>query len=478
MAGLPNFATYFGRDMMMTALMMRPIWTPEMSEHVIASVLRKLGPGRRGEPRGGAGRPGDPGARRGLRLAGPAKALDRARRSAAGPAGDARELPHDRRRVPAPGARRALSRRLRRAGGAEARLPARHRRRRRPARLELLAQELALVARATRPYAEDPRARNLVSFPKRDSIHWRSASWRDSDAGYAGGRFAMDVNAIWVPQALEGIATILATCRWSGRCRPRLARPDRVRPWPATSATACASPAIETWRGARRHFEVTLGRREIQAAHRRASSPGSPRRSGATGRRSWRRRGEPQDSLAFLALSLDADGKPIPVVNTDPATGLFLWRDRTPSCATSRRSCGRFPWDSSSTASGRWWRTTPTPRRQSGSASGRTRTTAPGSSGDGRSTCFSSACEPDRRRAGDRLIGRPGARRCSRTLAAVHASGLEHNELWSYRIESGRLLPTRYGTSSDIQLWNTTNLAVQFVLSSWAADERRRTQRD
>jgi hypothetical protein len=52
-----------------------------------------------------------------------------------------------------------------------------------------------------------------------------------------------------------------------------------------------------------------------------------------------------------------------------------------------------------------------------------------------------------------------------RTLAAVHASGLELNELWSYRIEDGKLLPTRYGTSSDIQLWNGTNLAVQFVLS-------------
>jgi hypothetical protein len=44
MAGLPNFATYFGRDMMMTALMMQPIWTAGMSEHVIASVLRKLSP--------------------------------------------------------------------------------------------------------------------------------------------------------------------------------------------------------------------------------------------------------------------------------------------------------------------------------------------------------------------------------------------------------------------------------------------------
>jgi hypothetical protein len=52
-----------------------------------------------------------------------------------------------------------------------------------------------------------------------------------------------------------------------------------------------------------------------------------------------------------------------------------------------------------------------------------------------------------------------------RTLAAVEASGLGYNELWSYRIEGGRLQPIRYGTSSDIQLWNTTDLAVEFMLS-------------
>src|SRR5690242_14065229 len=44
MAGLPNFATYFGRDQMMSSLMMQPVWTPSMMEHVIASVLRKLAP--------------------------------------------------------------------------------------------------------------------------------------------------------------------------------------------------------------------------------------------------------------------------------------------------------------------------------------------------------------------------------------------------------------------------------------------------
>jgi hypothetical protein len=52
-----------------------------------------------------------------------------------------------------------------------------------------------------------------------------------------------------------------------------------------------------------------------------------------------------------------------------------------------------------------------------------------------------------------------------RTLAAVHGSGLEHTELWSYRIERGRLRPTRYGTGSDIQLGSGTGLAVQFALA-------------
>ena len=52
-----------------------------------------------------------------------------------------------------------------------------------------------------------------------------------------------------------------------------------------------------------------------------------------------------------------------------------------------------------------------------------------------------------------------------KSLAAVKASELEHNELWSYQIKADKLLPVRYGTSSDVQLWNATDLVVQFVLS-------------
>src|SRR6185503_19834648 len=44
MAGLPNYATYFGRDMLMTALLMEPVWSDTMAEHVIAAALAKLAP--------------------------------------------------------------------------------------------------------------------------------------------------------------------------------------------------------------------------------------------------------------------------------------------------------------------------------------------------------------------------------------------------------------------------------------------------
>jgi hypothetical protein len=52
----------------------------------------------------------------------------------------------------------------------------------------------------------------------------------------------------------------------------------------------------------------------------------------------------------------------------------------------------------------------------------------------------------------------------SRVRSAVEASGF-HSELWSYEVANGRVGPIRYGSGSDVQLWSTTDLAVQFALS-------------
>ncbi len=506
MAGLPNFATYFGRDMMMTALMMRSIWQPAMAEHVIAGVLRKLSPDGevsheealggqairehateyngvldqyfRGTRRRGTAAQGDSL----LRVARGLLASLHATRENYHMLDDEFQLPVLTARYLADSAVAASRKRAfllatgdsaghrDAAGSGDS-----------PSRLALLLRELAVVAAETRPYAEGPKATNLVSFVKRDSTHWRSASWRDSDAGYANGRFAMDINAIWAPQALEGIATILAAL-------PRLgvnaATLDSLAPGTADGPLGAwlrdpgtLRSAITTWKGARRHFLVTLGPTDVRDRIRRrlATLPDADRRywtgtmaadSGLT------------DSLSFLTLSLDSAGRPIPVVNTDPATDLFLGAAAGAS-DTARSEVGPFlrPYPAGLFVPGLGplvandayappavWRIFDgdayhSPRVVWGREVNllllglADRIAA---SYDSAGRLRDPAREPAVRALGEAL---------RRTLAAVGASGVEHNELWSYRIERGRLLPTRYGTSSDVQLWSCTDLAVQFALS-------------
>jgi hypothetical protein len=493
MAGLPNFATYFGRDMMMSALMMRPIWSGAMSEHVIASVLRKLGPKgdvSHEEALGGQAIRESAAdyngfladyfrfSRAGQRLRADS-ALGRARDLLRNVQAtrenyhmmddefqlvvlEARYLADP--SIPADRKRGFL---LAKPNGGTS-------------RLALMLREMALVATETRPYVEDPTATNLVSFVKRDSTHWRSASWRDSDAGYANGRFAMDINAIWAPIALASIGEIRASLQAAG-LRPEAL--DSIAPEIAGTPlhqyfadSAALQNAVDIWRGARRHFMVTLGRGELESRiHAKLAWLPDAERS------YWEKAitsaGEIGDSLGFLALSLDAEGRPIPIVNTDPATGLFLDPTMKPEVTLGDVDPFMRPYPVGLLVNGlgpvvandayaprQVWETFDkdayhSPRVVWGrevnllllglaehiaaafDASGRLR---------------DRGLEPYVRVLNDALQS---------TLAAVNASGLKHNELWSYRIEGERLIPTRYGTSSDVQLWSTTDLAVQFVLS-------------
>ncbi len=494
MAGLPNFATYFGRDMMMTALMMRPIWTAGMSEHVIASVLRKLGSSgdvSHEEALGGQAirenavvydsliRGYFHAARAGRQPR--ADSLLEQARAVLGKLQKTRENYHmidDEFQLPVLAAQylgdptvRPEQKRGFLLDSSESREP----------RLVLLLREMALVATWTASYVQDPRPTNLVSFPKRDATHWRSASWRDSDAGYAGGRFAMDVNAIWAPQALESIGLILAALPKVGITREHI---DSIAPGISGTPLAqyLADPAslartIETWKGARRHFEVRLGPTEVQQRVRAKLAWLPPAE-----RRYWQKlmaeRGPMRDSLSFLALSLDTGGKPIPVVNTDPATGLFLGTTAEPETVlrdvapfalqypvgllvdslgplvandayASRQVWDRFRADTYHSPRVVWGREV---NLLFLGLANRIKAAL-----DGARPSSDPNHEPYVNRLQDVLRG---------TTAAVEASGLGHNELWSYRIEGGRLLPIRYGTSSDVQLWNTTDLAVEFVLST------------
>src|SRR5437660_5846538 len=323
MAGLPDFATYFGRDMLMTALPMQPVWAPAMSEHVVGSALGKLSPAgdvSHEEALGGQAIRENAAEYNRLVSAGQ---LARAR-ALLGHLAATREnyvMVDDDFQLPVVAAR-YLS---------DSRVPADRKRRflQSEEHLKRLLSNLAFVARKAAPYTRSPVATNLVSFPRApDGLgRWISASWRDSRAGYGGGRFAMDVNVIWVPHALEAVGTILDALQ-------QLGVTPVIREQPlATFARdrAALERAVAAWKGAERHFRVSLTPDEVtkRVAARLAWLP-------AAEREYWegvlRREGSARDTLRFLALSLDGSGRPIPIVNTDPAMALLLdslGRDRT-----------------------------------------------------------------------------------------------------------------------------------------------------
>ncbi|HXL85572.1 MAG TPA: hypothetical protein VN927_00080, partial [Gemmatimonadaceae bacterium] len=341
MAGLPNYATYFGRDMMMTSLMMQPVWTDAMPEFVIASALRKLGPEgdvSHEEALGGQAIR-ENAAEYNAHMAEYFRLVRRGSRASADTAlAHARELLANLQKVrenyhmrddefqlpvvvarylgnPAVSAARKKAFLMDSSDG-------------RGPRIGLLLRELSLVARLAAPYARDPVVQNLIASPRLDSTYWRSISWRDSNAGYANGRFEMDINAIWVPRALESIAEILASLSDIGFTLNELASvaPEGVVDSPLGQFAhdpVFSQRAIQNWNGAVRHFVVTLTPEAIQARVT-AKLQWLPAAERAYWQTVLAASGADKSPLEFLAISLDSAGGSIPVVNTDPATWLFL----------------------------------------------------------------------------------------------------------------------------------------------------------
>jgi hypothetical protein len=295
----------------------------------------------------------------------------------------------------------------------------------------------------------------------------------------------MDINAIWVPQALASVAEILTALRSIGftgdTLRVLVPGLEGTALWEYVRHPETLARAVVTWNGAERHFMVTLTPREV-AARVEAKLGWVPEEE----RRYWQavvaRAG--RDSLTFLALSLDSAGRPIPVVNTDPSTGLFLGDGPFVAAGESREvrrarvvldvRAVMLPYPiglfieglgpvvaNDAYASPEVWEAFRADQYHSPRVVwGREVNLLILGLAHRLAEVVDSAGRPT-----DAALG-PYARMLEqalgRTVAAVEASGLKHNELWSYRIEGGRLYPVRYGTSTDVQLWNLTNLVVQY----------------
>ncbi len=503
MAGLPTYATYFGRDMLMTALMMRPVWRTDMSEFVIASALRKLSPSGQvsHEEALGGQAVREAASEYAALIATAAQQTGAGNRSSADTAmARARDVLRHLRRVrenyhmidadfqfPIVVARWITDSTV---SAARKRAFLLDRTDNGEPRVNRLLRELALVARVTAPYAAHPIAANFISFAPRDSGRWASQSWRDSNVGYAGGRYAMDVNAIWAPHALESIGRIVGALRTMGLSPDSLARAQADIGADTPLGRYLRDPsrlqyATATWQDAARAFVVRLTPAEVRARTSARLAAMSPEQ-----RAYWTQvraaTHADDDSLTFLALSLDSDGNPSRVANSDPATRLFLgdYEGARPSPDARTRAAvlrdvqlfarpypvgllvpGVGPAVANDAyASTAVWQDFDRDRYHGPRVIwGRENNLyLIGTMARMQDASAAAAHDPA---VAEYLYTLRGALEAVRT--AVDASGF-HSELWSYEVKDGRVVPIRYGSGSDVQLWSTTDLVVQFELSRLA----------
>ncbi len=168
-----------------------------------------------------------------------------------------------------------------------------------------LVSNLKFVLQGAAKFANDPQAPNLIALKPGVPV----GQWRDSNDGLAGGRFPYDVNAVFVPAALDAAGRFFS----GGLLDPYLDAADR-----GIFARAKSMAAI--WRAkAGKLFDVTVpsaaARRDITAyaAALDISDAAALRSIG-------------NSPVRFHALALTADAKTIPVVHSDEGFELLFGR--------------------------------------------------------------------------------------------------------------------------------------------------------
>jgi glycogen debranching enzyme len=171
-----------------------------------------------------------------------------------------------------------------------------------------LVSNLRFVLGATRSFAREPDWRHLVPL-KHESV----GNWRDSNDGLGGGRYPYDVNGVFAPAALAGIARLHA----SGVLRPYLEAAD-------DELLSQSAGMAEVWRReAPRLFDASFS-----SGRARAEVEAYARRTGVEAGPALRAIGD--DGVRFRAVALDAQGHAIPIMNSDEGFSL-LFLDAEPA---------------------------------------------------------------------------------------------------------------------------------------------------
>jgi hypothetical protein len=172
---------------------------------------------------------------------------------------------------------------------------------------EALISNLRFVLASAQPFAREPTVDRLIKL----KVGSPAGNWRDSREGLGYGRIPYDVNAVWVPAALVAIA----------RLHESRLLAEYV---PADAGFEGAAKLAEAWTNkAPLLFEVSLSADEArQRLAEFAESIGVTDQKALSSLQDELAEGDTQ--LTFNAVSLDAQGNPIPVLNSDDGFALLF----------------------------------------------------------------------------------------------------------------------------------------------------------
>jgi hypothetical protein len=172
-----------------------------------------------------------------------------------------------------------------------------------------LVNNFKFVLNAARKFADDPRAPNLIALKQ----GFDAGQWRDSNDGLGGGRIPYDVNAVFVPAALEAASGFFT----SGLLDPYLAAQDR-------ELFSRAAVMARTWRSkAGPLFDVRVP--NAAARQKIADYAASLHVADAAALRAV-----DTSPVSFHAISLAADDQAIPIVHSDEGFELLFGQPGPP----------------------------------------------------------------------------------------------------------------------------------------------------
>lgn len=289
LAGSWRFDTYFGRDTLMSLRLLMPVLQPDAIEDALASVLARL------SSDGEVAHEEDIGEFAVL-------ANEKAGRGRSdAPSYDYRMVDSDFMLPPVAAAWLLESPRGR--GCAAAFLA-----RKGPDGIsegDRLVRNFDYVVKRSAAFAADPAVANLVGLkPGR-----MTGQWRDSQEGLGRGKYAYDVNAVWVPAALAAIERFQRTGLLD-RYGDAVQRAVLEQAGKQAAVWRVKAPPLFTVRidnaAARKDVAAYAGDVGVPAQRALASLGSAP--------------------LVLNALSLDADGTPVPVLHSDDGFALLFGR--------------------------------------------------------------------------------------------------------------------------------------------------------